>query len=78
MTIDNLLRQVERLPLAQLEKIRKYIAARPYKLEGRPPTAEEQDEVIAAIQSFIQQAPPLDEEEARLAGLGDFKWSDIN
>lgn len=77
MNIQDLLHQVEHLPMVQLEKIRQYMEGRPYKIEGRAPTIEEQNEVIQALQAFIAESPPIDDDEARLAGLGDFSISDI-
>ncbi|GAB4331960.1 MAG: hypothetical protein Kow00117_16730 [Phototrophicales bacterium] len=75
--IENLLKRVEKLSTTQLEEIHQYMATRPYRLEERSPTPEEQQAVIQALQEFVEQATPLDDqEEARLAGLGDFKLSD--
>ncbi len=61
MDIEALLEQMAALAPEQLEALQQFIAQQPYKQAGRPPTAEERDRVMAAIQDALLNAP--DEEE---------------
>lgn len=75
MKINALFEQMEKLAPEQLEALQAFIDGRPYKREGRPPTPAERDEVLRAIISALENAPPPPEDEAldrlRQSGLLD-------
>jgi hypothetical protein len=58
---QQLLQQVERLSLSQLETFRDFIATRAYKQADRPPTPEEVLEVRSFLNELVEQSS--DEEE---------------
>lgn len=58
--IEVLYDAMQQLPLTELQRIQKFIAAQPYKREGRLPTAVEQCQVIAEIQAALERCPPVD------------------
>ncbi|MFW5691135.1 MAG: hypothetical protein ACOCXZ_01430 [Chloroflexota bacterium] len=56
MDMETLYAQMERLSAGQLKDVQSFIKRMPYKREGRPPTAEEREKVIAYIQQAIAAA----------------------
>jgi hypothetical protein len=58
---QQILQQVERLSLSQLEAFHDFIATRAYKQEDRPPTPEEIIEVRSFLDTLLEQGS--DEEE---------------
>jgi hypothetical protein len=61
MNIHDLLNLMADLDAQQLEHIKQFIDEHPYKLEGRPPTAQERDEILREIQITISNMPPPEE-----------------
>lgn len=68
-TFDDLLQEMENLPVAQLEQLHQFIATRPYKQEGRAPSPAELQEVRDEIKRLIAQPHTPDDEYDPVARL---------
>lgn len=50
--------EMETLSLSQLEKLHDYINNHPYKVEKRPPTQAELEEVMAELRRIVAEPAP--------------------
>lgn len=61
MNINDLLILMADLDARQLEHIKQFIDGRAYKIEGRPPTQQESEEILDEIKKSLANMPPPEE-----------------
>lgn len=72
MNVNELLNLMADLDASQLEHIKQFIDGQPYKIEGRPPTPQECEEILEEIRNSLSNIPAPEENMglARLKELG--------
>ena len=69
VSIDDLLHEMENLPVAQLEALHRFIESRPYKQEGREPTQAELQEVMDEMKRIVAEPHAPDDDYDPVARL---------